>query len=176
MLSEPEVDDPEAERLSDTRMSWLGIGPKFAICSLLYAAVVVGLHAAYPDAMTLKALPRLAGWIVGLVLIAAGFVLYVVSAIQLRSVFRNGELHTSGIYGHVHHPIYASFILLIVPGLVIIARSIPGITLPFAMYGFFSLFIREEERRLAAAFGEEYRKYRERVGSIIPRAHNSGNG
>lgn len=157
-------------------MSWLGIGPKFAVSSLLYAAAVVWLHLAYPGAMTFEAIPRPVGWVGGSVLVVAGLVVYVVSVIQLRSVFRNGQLHTSGIYAHVRHPIYASFILLIVPGLVIMARSIPGITVPFVVYGFFRAFIGEEERRLVAAFGDQYRKYRARVASIIPGLHNTRNG
>ncbi len=149
-------------------MSWFGVGPKFGIGSVVYAAIAAALQKVYEPVLTLTALPQRTAWIIGGLLIGAGAVVYFLSVIQLRRSFRNGRLHKTGIYSYVRHPIYGAFILLIVPGLVIAARSIPGLTVPVVMYGLFRIFIGEEDRHLQDVFGEEYEEYEENVGAIVP--------
>ncbi|MFP3902825.1 MAG: methyltransferase family protein [Armatimonadota bacterium] len=157
-------------------MSWFGAGLKFGIGSVVYAAVAAALQKVYDPALTLTALPRPIAWIVGAVLVVAGGVVYGLSVIQLRRSFRNGRLHKTGIYAYVRHPIYGAFILLVVPGLVIAARSISGLTIPFVMYLLFRAFIGEEEKHLKNVFGNEYETYHQSVGAILPKLHRDPDG
>ncbi|MFO7948456.1 MAG: isoprenylcysteine carboxylmethyltransferase family protein [Armatimonadota bacterium] len=150
-------------------MSWFGVGPKFGIGSVVYAAIAAALQKVYEPVLTLTALPQTTAWIVGAILVGAGGVVYFLSVIQLRRSFRNGTLHKTGIYSYVRHPIYGAFILLIVPGLVIAARSLSGATIPFVMYLVFRTFIGEEDRHLQDVFGDDYEQYEENVGAILPK-------
>ena len=64
---------------------------------------------------------------------------------------------------------YGSWILYTVPGMVIISGYLPGLTVPLFMYIIFKILIRKEERYLEERFGEDYRKYKERVGLLFPK-------
>jgi protein-S-isoprenylcysteine O-methyltransferase Ste14 len=120
------------------------------------------------------------------VLIVLGLLLYasaVVPEIQIRKQLTlktlvglpelapgqaEGELLTEGIYGRVRHPRYASALLGMTgcamlanyTGVyVLIALALPAIYLITVL----------EERELLARFGDEYRRYRERVPRFLPR-------
>lgn len=57
------------------------------------------------------------------------------------------------------NPISAAWIMLIVPGIVIITGNILAISIPFFMYLVFRKYINLEEEYLEEKFGEEYIYY-----------------
>ncbi len=76
---------------------------------------------------------------------------------------------TTGIFARVRHPIYADFIFLTCPAVVLVAWAWPMLALPFVAYGLYRLFIGGEEARLIEEFGAAYTAYRERVPALVPR-------
>jgi protein-S-isoprenylcysteine O-methyltransferase Ste14 len=87
----------------------------------------------------------------------------------IHKYFNEGKLATRGVYAYFRHPIYGSWIVFIVPGVVLMLNSLLGLTVPFFMYVVFSALIKEEEEYLEEKFGDEYFEYKRKVGSIFPR-------
>ncbi len=139
------------------------------VISGIYAAMAIWLTRKYEPAITLTVLPESVCNIAGGILIAAGILFYTIAAIQLHFAYCHGELTTSGLYNVVRHPIYATFILLIAPGIAIISRSLALFALPIVMYLIFTVLVRTEENAIEARFGQDYRDYAKRVPLLFPR-------
>ena len=78
------------------------------------------------------------------------------------------ELVTDGIYRCCRHPLYASWVVFIVPGIVFLVNSWIGLTIPIFMYFVLRILVRKEEIYLASVFGSEYSDYKKRVPCILP--------
>jgi len=86
-----------------------------------------------------------------------------------RKIFKaQGELVTTGIYRHVRHPQYLG-ILLLTLGMNIQWLTIPTFLLwPLLVILYYRLAKKEAEE-MEERFGEEYRKYEQKVPMFIPR-------
>ena len=101
--------------------------------------------------------------VVGGVMAAAGVVLLIVARLQLGSAFsvqaKAKKLVTTGIYSRIRNPIYV-FSAMFLVGLVIVSERWL-LLLPIALLVPMQVVrARKEERVLAAAFGEEYVRYK----------------
>lgn len=76
------------------------------------------------------------------------------------------ELVTTGVYGIVRHPLYLAGIVLFTFNPHITVNSLI-VTVLADLYFLFGMFV--EERRFLELFGEDYRKYSERVPRLAPR-------
>jgi len=147
----------------------LGVGPKWGLASALcFALAVLGHVLGYPrfvivqpDGMSLV--------IVGSLLIATGASVYLAAARGLRKGLTEGRLVTTGLYSLVRHPLYASNILFVVPGIALLCRSWLLLCVPLFMYAAFRLFIPAEERELRKRFGQTFEEYRSRTNAVFPR-------
>ena len=150
------------------RMSRWGIAPLWVVCSLLYGALVGWVqHSWLPD-LTMIWPPPTVGWAMGILLIGAGLIIYVAGTRRLVRAWAEDRLETGGVYAWMRHPIYSAFIMFLVPGVVIVLRSVLGLTIPVFMYVLFRVLIRREEQYLAERFGEEYLVWRRRTSAILP--------
>jgi len=75
------------------------------------------------------------------------------------------HLQTGGFYGLVRHPLYLFSLLTLWPT-PIMTDSFLGFVVGATFYFLVGSML--EERRLAAEFGEDYRRYRRRVPWILP--------
>ena len=116
---------------------------------------------------------RLAGIVVGIVLIACGIVLAVRGAVDLRGALtplpkpRDGAaLVETGAYSFVRHPIYGGLVLAAF-GWAIGQASIVAVALAVALAAFLRLKSEREEAWLEQRF-PDYAAYRARTRRLIP--------
>jgi protein-S-isoprenylcysteine O-methyltransferase Ste14 len=149
-------------------MTRWGIGPKWALASLACAVPLVIVGRVWPGALTIGLVPRAVQIIAGVLLVALGIPFAVAALVTFHRGFGHGKLSTGGVYGLCRHPIYASWIVFLVPGILLLAGSWAFLPLPTLMYLLLLHFVRDEEKWLAATFGEEYQAYRRRVPAVFP--------
>jgi protein-S-isoprenylcysteine O-methyltransferase Ste14 len=85
-----------------------------------------------------------------------------------RKIFKaKGQLVTTGIYGQVRHPQYLGFILLTF-GIDFLWVTFSTLLLwPILVFLYYRL-AKEEERKMAEQFGDEYKKYAHKVPMLTP--------
>jgi protein-S-isoprenylcysteine O-methyltransferase Ste14 len=80
------------------------------------------------------------------------------------------RLCIDGPYARCRHPLYAGWILLIVPGALLAATGDPFLLgIPPIMALVFRRLIAHEEDQLAAQFGAPYRAWQARTPLLMPR-------
>jgi protein-S-isoprenylcysteine O-methyltransferase Ste14 len=83
------------------------------------------------------------------------------------------NLITSGAYGFVRHPIYLGvFLIWLSLGIAFESLVVLLLTTLYVIPVLLA-YIRSEERMMLSEFGEEYRRYRDRVGMVLPHLHRS---
>ena len=148
------------------RMSRWGVGPKTFVPSMSYALAAWAATSEWPGVFRLRWLP---GVVVtaGVVLTAAGVVMWLVGAVTVMRAYSRDRLVISGMFALVRHPIYAAWITLIFPGLALLARSWPMLIAPCIAYAIFRRLIHREDEYLEQRFGQAYCDYRRRVNEVI---------
>jgi len=152
----------------NNQMSFIGVGLKFAIISIFFTVIIFVAHFLWMSHLTIP-LPRIAAQVLGILLVIIGVPIYLISGLTIHKYFNDGQLATKGIYGYFRHPIYGSWIVFIVPGIVLLINSLIGLTVPVFMYVVFKVLIGEEDKYLEEKFGEEFFEYRKRVGEVFPK-------
>ncbi len=87
---------------------------------------------------------------------------------QLLAGFPQGKLVTTGAYGVVRNPIYASVTWFVLPAVALLTRTWVYLVPAIALYVGVMIFIGVEEELLTRAFGQAYRDYVARVDRLIP--------
>ncbi|KAI0661056.1 protein-s-isoprenylcysteine O-methyltransferase [Cubamyces menziesii] len=85
--------------------------------------------------------------------------------------FRKAEGHTlvtDGIYRWFRHPSYAGFFYWALGTQLVLQNPVSFVFYAAVLYKFFSRRIRAEEVLLLRFFGDDYRKYKQSVGTMIP--------
>jgi protein-S-isoprenylcysteine O-methyltransferase Ste14 len=146
----------------------MGVGPLLVTLGLAYITLMVAVGRATPG-LRITALAGSAPRFAVAILLVMAAVLYVRTITTVREAAAAGRLVTDGPFRYVRHPIYATYVFLVCPAVVIAVASWPGLSIPFVAYGLYRLLVPREELRLEAIFGDDYRDYRRRVGGIVPR-------
>lgn len=83
------------------------------------------------------------------------------------------KFHTPLLYRHMRHPIYTSFLIAFwaTP-----AMSAGHLLFALATSGYILIAIQLEERDLIELFGDQYRRYRQQVGMLLPLPGRKGLG
>lgn len=126
--------------------------------------------------------PALFGWsmdphwspfhLLSFAFIGGGFVLIARAWRVLHEAQRDGRLATTGPYARVRHPQYAGFAAIMIGFFLQWPTLVTGLMLPVLLVMYWRL-ARREEREIDAAFGEQYRRYADRVPAFIPRLFRS---
>jgi protein-S-isoprenylcysteine O-methyltransferase Ste14 len=113
--------------------------------------------------------PLVAIRVAGSVLFVAGALAFLVCAGQIYAakLLRRGAV-VGGAYAVIRHPQYVALSVTGI-GLAILWPRFLTLVLWGAMVGVYDLLARDEERRMLAQHGEEYRAYMERTGRFLPR-------
>jgi protein-S-isoprenylcysteine O-methyltransferase Ste14 len=149
-------------------MTRWGSGPLFLLCSLFFGAAVLGIGSLNPQLYRIGFVPRGVLWATGAILIALGIPLWIAAVFTVMRAFSSGQLCTSGVFAICRHPVYASWAVLIVPGIALMLGSWLALTLPVFMCVLLRHLVRPEEEYLARTFGADYLAYRSRVPAMFP--------
>lgn len=148
-------------------MNIVGQGGKIILFTLpsLIAAILV--HAYFPETAQL---PESISFIkpVGYLLLIPGLILWGAAVIQLMTGFSKGKLVTTGAYGVVRNPIYASVTFFILPAVALLTLTWVYVVASVFLYVGVMIFIGKEEQQLTQAFGKAYEDYVARVDRLVP--------
>lgn len=150
------------------KMSLWGVGPRIGRWTFFYLAAAVAATLVWPSVFSIGFVPRgyLAAAGGALLLIAAP--LYVITVRAVARAHCEDRLVTTGPYAVCRHPLYALWILLIVPAVAAFLASWLVLTASAFMYVVTRITTRHEEAYLEQRFGEAYRQYKRRVNAVLP--------
>ena len=95
--------------------------------------------------------------------------MYITSAFSIHRAYAEDTLRTKGVYSICRHPLYSSFVVFTVPGICLLFKSWITFSVPFVMYIFLKVLIKEEEDYLSGRFGSEYEEYSENTSLVFPK-------
>jgi len=150
------------------RLSRWGVGPRIAAAALSYAIVAGAATHRWPDTCRMLFVPYSVFASLGGFVLVIGVAMLVFAARSATKAYNHDQLVSSGVFALVRHPIYSAWIVLILPGLVLLSRSWPMMLTPLVAYTVFKLSIRREDEYLQHRFGDAYLDYRTRVNELIP--------
>lgn len=108
--------------------------------------------------------------IIGIFIIAIGAITWL-SATTISRIdkgIKENRLITTGIYGHVRHPIYSACLMLCL-GLILISHNLILLILPIIYWIYLTVLMKNtEEQWLLKKYGKEYEEYSKRVNRCIP--------
>ena len=110
-----------------------------------------------------------------IMILSAGLLLlgFTLIALGWKEVYRGaGRLVSDGLYSTIRHPQYLGLILVIVACLIQWPTVLTIILAPF-MIARYLLLAQEEDRDLEARFGEEFKRYKQRVPGLLPSIKDS---
>jgi protein-S-isoprenylcysteine O-methyltransferase Ste14 len=143
-----------------------GVGPFLIASALPFVIAGVALSYWQPQFAIIPLLFSFSQKLVGLTLLIAGSVIWIAAIAQFAIGFKKGILVTNGIFALSRNPIYASWFVLILPGLFLFFSNFWFLLAAIAMFVAFKLKIKKEEECLKNAFGNSFHEYCEKVGSV----------
>lgn len=149
-------------------MTRWGVGPKLALISCCYGCIVLALNLMFPKVFRIEFVPENFLQFLGIAMVVAGILFLFISAKAVMRAYNSDELVTTGIFAICRNPMYASWILFIVPGLCFIYNRGLCLTLPVFMYYILRHLIVKEEAYLVGRFGDKYIEYKKKVPFLIP--------
>lgn len=106
--------------------------------------------------------------ILGILLIILGIPFLIISIITLNKSYKADLLNVKGVYSVCRHPLYSSWIIFIVPGVICLLDSWLLFTIPVVLYLTFKILIKQEEAYLLEKFGNQFIDYKDKVGLLVP--------
>lgn len=145
-----------------------GVGPVYVAIIIIVTLIGILLSAFRIIHVGNAEILRLPFIVLGIALIIAGIIIWILANINLGDHIRKNELVTTGIYAYVRNPIYTAF-LMVCTGAVLIANDVWLCILPFLYWLFLTmLMIHTEEKWLHDLYGEQYDAYCRQVNRCIP--------
>ena len=153
----------------------VGVGLKWALPTTVYFAAALVVHIATYPRFVIASVSFTTCAIVGALWVMMGLCMYAAAFVSLRKGFgRRKMLVTHGLYAILRHPLYASSIFFIIPGVALIFHSWLLLPTPVVAYVAFRIVIPAEDRNLHEQYGQEFDRYRERTNAIFPIPRRGG--
>jgi protein-S-isoprenylcysteine O-methyltransferase Ste14 len=150
------------------KMSLRGVGPVFAALSFGYGILMVIISRHFHPVFQISFVPYWLLSILGVTLILIGAPFFLISVKTVVTAYNANELVTDGIFRCCRHPLYASWVVFIVPGIALLLNSWIVLTTSIFMYFILRMLVRREEVYLENVFGSAYVEYKKKVPCILP--------
>ncbi len=159
----------ENQRISmKEKMSRWGIGPIFASLSIGYGAIMLITNRYFQPVLQIDSIPSWVKSFLGVTLLVVGVPFFIISVKTVTRAYNADNLVTDGIFRCCRHPLYASWVVFIVPGIVLFINSWIVFTTPIFMYLVLCKLVKKEEIYLESVFGSEYFQYKAKTPCIFP--------
>lgn len=153
--------------LSPLGLSSSGVGPILIVSALPFVIAGVVLSHWQPQLAIIPFIASFFQRLVGLTLLIIGGVIWIAAIVQFAVGFKKGLLVTNGVFSLSRNPIYASWFVLILPGLFLFYSNFWFLLAAIAMFIAFKLVIKKEEECLKNTFGNSFNEYSKRVGRVF---------
>jgi len=150
------------------KLNFYGIGPKIGKIALPYFAISIVISLKYKTVFLISSSKSDILLYIGLFILAAGFILYFSTLPLLLKGLKETKLVTKGAYYLCMNPLYAAFLLLLLPGTALCLNSWLVLTSSILGYFLFKINIRKEYNEMESFFGEEYIKYKSVTPELFP--------
>lgn len=157
----------ELEKL--VAMNMFGIGPRLVLSGGAGVAAVLLLRKFLGGTLHLPTVWTPGLRIAGGILLLIGCWFWFDSARRMVPAFRSRQLATGGVYGLCRNPMYAAFIVFIIPGLALVANEFLILIVALGLYLEFKRNVGREEEFLRREFGAAYAQYARQVPQLFPR-------
>ncbi|MFN8256516.1 MAG: isoprenylcysteine carboxylmethyltransferase family protein [Bacteroidales bacterium] len=144
----------------------LGIGPKIMKPALPFILIAILAGFWFPEIFSFRVKNEYL-LVAGIILLSMGIIAYIATLAKFVKEFPHGKLITTGTFAVSRNPLYASWIIFILPSLVALTNNWLWFLPAFAMYIAFILNIKEEENALKEIFGTEYQEYCKKVNRLF---------
>ena len=150
------------------KLNYFGIGPKIGIVSIPWFVAAIIISSIYKNTFDYISGKNKLLLIIGIILLIIGLVYYFLTIKLLLKGLKETVLIKEGAYRYCQNPLYANFILILIPALSLILNSWLVLTSSLAGYILFKIYIRDEYKELEKFFGEEYIKYKTETPEFFP--------
>jgi len=151
---------------SPVGLSVTGMGPKFLGFAIPIALAGIVMDVWFPEFVKIfNTYTPLMMWM-GAGITVIGVLFWVTALAQFARAFPKGKLITNGVYRISRNPIYAAWVVLILPGLALWCNNLWFLAASMAMYIALIRLIGKEEEQLKQIFGDTYREYCQKVGKV----------
>jgi protein-S-isoprenylcysteine O-methyltransferase Ste14 len=149
------------------KLNFFGVGPKIGLVLLPWLAmsIITSCLTNYFAYIT-ESSGNLK--IAGTILMIFGLSFYFSTVRLLLKGLKETRLVTNGGFYLCQNPLYASFLLFIIPALSLLLNSWLVLTSSLVGYLIFKLYIRGEYQLLEKYFGESYSKYKSETPELFP--------
>ncbi len=150
------------------KMTQWGVGLRIAAMAFIAALASMAVSLVFSSFAAYPLIPGPLRSVVGFTLLAAGIPFWLTSVATVMRAYKTRRLCTSGPFALCRHPVYASWVVFILPGISLLLDSWLFLLSPLVLYAAVVKSAPEEERYLEDLFGDEYRVYQERVPMVLP--------
>lgn len=150
------------------KMTLGGVGPGIALISLPYTLLAIYVHNSSPTLPQMSFLTPFLSKAIGFTLIILGLLFYLATIYVFMADFKKQILITRGPYKWCRNPIYATWIVFVIPGLAILFHSLIILSIAVVVYINFKAAIHGEYRVLRQNFGDSYEVYEKSVNELFP--------
>jgi protein-S-isoprenylcysteine O-methyltransferase Ste14 len=146
----------------------MGIGHKVGLIMLPWLAFAIFFSTRYGSSFAFFEDVNKVLFFIGLALLITGSIMYLLTIPSLLIGLKNTKLITTGTFYLCCNPLYASIILLIIPGISLMMNSWLVLTTSLVGFVLLKIFIKSEYVEMEKFFGDEYRKYKDRTPEFFP--------
>lgn len=145
------------------KMSVLGVAPYIAIPTFLYLGLAVVITYLTGEVFKITSHNYTAIAVIGAAMILIGALMVGYCGRKVLKSFSGGKLMTDGLYKIFRNPMYAAYLLFIIPGIALLFNSWLALTTVILNYILLSFLIKREYQYLHDKFGKEYEDYLDKV-------------
>ena len=147
----------------NNKMKITGVAPMIAVPTFLYMILTILVTYLADGKFKINAESNPVIVAVGVLLILAGVFIVASCGRKLLKSFDKDILMTDGLYKVFRNPMYAAYLIFIIPGISLLFNSWLTLTTIILNYILLSVLIKCEYQYLHKVFGKEYEEYLKKV-------------